>query len=228
MATVTLTTLRSRVRERCDIGSSTFVTDTSTSLDSFINESAQLLHDILAKKLADAYLVSSSSFSTSGSTVALPSDFYHLLGVDLTVGGAVRTLKPFMFRERNAYKNASVFTGPYEVPRYALEGTNVRLYPQPSSGLSGTIWYVPLLQVSPSGNLLVNGTDSINFPNGWEVFVVVDAAIKVLAKEESDTRALEAERQRILNRIEDAATDRDLGSPRQAVDVEADLDLWWP
>lgn len=229
MATVTLATLRSRVRERCDIGTSGFVTDTATSLDALINESAQLLHDILAKKLGDAYLVSSSSFSTSGSTVALPSDFYHLLGVDLTVGGVTRSLKRFMFRERNAFKNASVYTGPLEVPRYALEGTNIRLYPQPSSGLSGTFWYVPLLQVSPSGNLLVNGTDSINFPNGWEVFIVVDAAMKVLAKEESDTSALDRERSRILNRIEEAATDRDLGAPHQAVDVEsADIDLWWP
>jgi hypothetical protein len=55
--------------------------------------------------------------------------------------------------------------------------------------------------------------------SGWLDFVVVDAAIRALEKEESDPSALMAERARIEKRIEAMAENRDAGSPPTVADV---------
>ncbi len=54
--------------------------------------------------------------------------------------------------------------------------------------------------------------------SGWEEYVVVDAAIKAMAKEESDPSVLMAQKQGLLQRIESAAENRDAGSPARVSD----------
>ena len=49
--------------------------------------------------------------------------------------------------------------------------------------------------------------------SGWEEYVIIDAAIKMLVKEESDTSALNAAKQAMLIRIKAAAAGRDAGEP---------------
>jgi len=56
--------------------------------------------------------------------------------------------------------------------------------------------------------------------NGWENYIVVDVARKMLDKEESDSRHLSAEKQEIIGKLEQLARNRDSGEPEQITDVD--------
>lgn len=217
MAAVTLTTLRVRVREIADMGSTTFVTDAATSLDAWINLGVQHLHSLLREVMKDeAHASSTAAISitvAAGTGVqALPADFDDLLGVDLSLGGQQVDARRFTFKERNALRAGGAWL-PQVGPQYRLDGANLRLN-GPDGTYTGSLLYVP----TPA--LLVGGSDAVNYPNGYEEFAVLTAAIRCLLKEESDAsglmQLLGIERARI-----EAAGKRDEGSPPRAVDVEA-------
>jgi cell division protein FtsB len=70
----------------------------------------------------------------------------------------------------------------------------------------------------------------VNYPNGWQRFIVIDAAIQALAKEESDVRTLVAERAAIIKEIEQTKEQRDLATPKRVVDLEVAesfIEDWW-
>lgn len=199
---------------------SSFVADAATGLDAWINEANQKLHGMLVDALGEEYVSSTSSFTTLAATsdYALPTGFYKLFGVDLEYHGIMRSLTRYERPERNAYREIR----PEALPRYSLVGSNLRLYPIPTAGLAGTILY------APEATVLVNAGDSVTYPNGWEKYIVIDAAIQALLKEESDTRALMAERERIEKEIREAKEARDMATPKRVVDVMmTDLDVLW-
>lgn len=201
---------------------SAFVADSATGLDAWINEANQKLHGMLVDALDEEYVSSSSSFTTLAATsdYAVPSGFYKLYGVDLDYHGVMRSLKQYTRAERNVYREVR----PEYLPRYSLVGSSIRLYPIPSPGLSGAILY------APEATALVNGSDTVNYPNGWERFIVIDAAIQALAKEESDVRTLAAERAAIIKEIEQTKEQRDLATPKRVVDLEVAesfIEDWW-
>lgn len=78
---------------------------------------------------------------------------------------------------------------------------------------------------SPSNGHFVVGSASgtkaatVDGVNGWEEYLVVDAAIKALQKEESDVSVLLAQKALLQRRIESAATNRDAAEPARVVDV---------
>lgn len=227
MTAVSLTTLRARVREKADMPVAGFIADSATSLDAFINEGIQVLHDKLVEAYASDYVEKSTSFTYSGGDVSLPTDFYKLLGIDLNLNGAVQTLRPYNRRERNAYANAGYFGIYGAVPAYKLtsvggiSGTGaVRLLPAPSSGATGTIWY------SPQATVLVSGSDTVNFPNGWERYVVFYAAAQCLAKEESDTSFLMGQIAIMDDQLKSLTENRDVGAPTHSVDVD-NINGYW-
>ena len=222
MASVTLTVLRTRVRERADMVGSSFVADTTTELNAWINEANQKLHGMLVDAMGEEYISSSSAFTTLADTsdYAVPSGFYKLYGVDLDYHGVMRSLKQYTRAERNTYRELH----PEYLPRYSLVGTNIRLYPTPTAGLTGAILY------APEATVLVNGGDTVSYPNGWERFIVIDAAIQALAKEESDIRTLAGERAAIIKEIEQTKETRDLATPKRVVDLEVAesfIEDWW-
>lgn len=55
--------------------------------------------------------------------------------------------------------------------------------------------------------------------SGWEELIVLGAAIRMMQKEESDTRPLDARRQVLYKRIEAAAQARDVGNAPTVTDV---------
>lgn len=215
MGTVTLTSLLSRVRERADMVGSSFISD--ARLTDWINEGNQKLHGMLVEALGEDYVSSSQAFTTVANQTDynLPASFYKLQGVDLEQHGVMRALRRYERSERNAFRELHVNT----IPRYAVVGNVLRLYPVPEAGLTGAIIY------APEATLLSTGTDSVSYPNGWEKYVVIDAAIQALMKEESSVTALVAERERIEREIRDAKETRDMATPKRVTDVWiADLD----
>jgi hypothetical protein len=67
---------------------------------------------------------------------------------------------------------------------------------------------------------------SIDGRAGWEEWVVVDAAVKLLTKEESDTSQLEREAARIWSRIMKNMANRDAGQSKRITDVSFNMGAW--
>jgi hypothetical protein len=231
MTAFSLTTLRARVREKADMPSTQFVTDTANSLDAFINEGIQKLHDKLIEAYDSDYVEKSQAFTyVANQDVSLPTDFYKLLGVDLNYGAGVVTLNKYNRRERNSYKNINALGLFGPMPSYkltsvgGLAGTGaLRFLPQPAAGSTGVIWY------SPQATVLVAGGDTVNVPGGWERYIVAYAAMCCLDKEESDSSQqmklladMDQEFKAIIN-------NRDASQPTQSVDVDNVNNpiLWW-
>lgn len=212
MASVTLTTLISRARSRADMPSTSFVTDSEVT--AWLNEGHQALHEKLIEAYGEHYVFSTSALTTIAGTIdySLPSDFFKLYGVDLTYGGRSRSLKPYPFNERNFFKNQN--TTWYNIPRYALLGSNIRFQPDPGN-TSGTLNYAPV------ASTLSSGSDTVNYPNGWEKYIVVYAAIRMLNKEESNSNDLRDELDRFDKELRDIVESRDSGLPKQVTDMEA-------
>lgn len=216
-----LSDLRTEVRRRSDQENSTFVTD--PEVNSYINQSYFELYDLLVQKYGDDYFVASPyTFTTDGTSqfYNLPTDFLKLLGVDVQLGtgsDSFVTIKPFNFSARNrfAVPNFQSFYGVTNL-RYRLKGSQLWLTPIAAAGQTVQIWYVPKLTT------LVNDTDTVDGISGWTEYIIVDAAIKCLEKEESDTSALEARKAALIARIESAAENRDAGSPATVADTQYD------
>ena len=201
---------------------SNFVANTDSSIHAWANEANQKLHGMLVDALGEEYVSSSQAFTTvaNQSDYALPAAFYKLYGVDLDYHGQIRSLRQYNRAERNLYRELH----PEFTPRYSLVGSNLRLYPAPSAGLSGTILY------APEATILNLGADTVAYPNGWERFIVIDTAIQLLLKEESSVTALSAERASIIKEIESTKEARDLATPRQVVDtstLDTNVEEWW-
>lgn len=234
MAAVTLAQLISRSRNRANMERSSFVSD--SELTDYINEAAMRLHELVAAAYGNEYVKSVSSGNTVAGTsdYALPSDFFKLTGVDMTFNGKVRSLKKYMETERNTYKNMAT-TSWLSIPRYKLDNSNIRFLPAPNSALAYSIIYIPLLQVTAAGPTIVNKftytntSDTVNFPNGWEKFITLYAAIECLDKEESETRHLKQKLATWEAELKQIADNRDAGQPMHTTDVECeDVDpRWW-
>lgn len=224
MAT-TLADIRNRARRRADMVNSQFVSD--TELLDFINASYAELYDILVQTYED-YFVQSESFTLSSSdngVRALPSDFYKLKGVDYQLGGDFITLYPYDWNTRNFRQRAvnRLYLGDYDLT-YRVVGSNLRFEPRDNATGTFQHWYIPAYTplVSDSDNI-----DSVITRNNWEEYIVIDAAIKMLAKEESNTNHLIYEKQQIMKRIEAAAGDRDVDQPERVSDVRRTEIDWY-
>lgn len=221
---VTLAQIRADAQSHADMVNSSFVS--TTEWTNFINSAYYALYDLLIQKYGDQYFVNQSTATTSGTTqfITLPVDFYKLIGVDLLISAPDWwvTLKPFEFAERNrfALRNYQSFYGLSNL-RYHLQGGNLMLTPQPSGGQTLRIWYIPRLTA------LVNDSDIVDGVSGWEHYIVLEAAIHALMKEESDTTALEAQKAEIVRRIESVAENRDAGGPATVSDT-ASSNPWTP
>ena len=223
-ATVTATSksllqLRTLARQYADMPTDGFVSD--QEINSYINASIAELYDLLVQKYGDDYYVKDPpyTFITDGvnNMFALPTDMYKLLGVDLQVAGSANgwiTLRPFNRASRNRflYPNVQATYGLMSNMRYRIHGANLWFSPIPAGGQTIRLWYVPRVLT------LVADTNTFDGISGWEEYAVVDVAIKCLRKEESDVSVFMLQKQALTLRIEQAAENRDAGSPATVSD----------
>ncbi|MBV9311553.1 MAG: hypothetical protein JOZ73_12010 [Solirubrobacterales bacterium] len=213
---VTLNDLRTATLVAANMENSTFIATTpvgSSELDRYINQSWFELYELLLGKGQDLFLSSYSLTLVNGQdTYALPADFYKLRGVDITSGGDTRDVTPFSFAARNDFKNARGWTqfGPVQ---YRLYGANIVFIPVPGSSDQAKLWYYP----APTA--FTSGAQSQDFVAGWDEYVIVDAAIKCLRKEESDVSVLLAQKAALKTRIEENIAVRDAGHPSRVTIV---------
>lgn len=187
-----------------------------------INKSYKELYDLLVATFTDEYFVANPyQFTSDGRNPALyplPSDFYKMLGEDLSIGANSTgwlTLKKFSFISRNRYifGNTPVsFLGVLNL-RYRVMGSNIMFIPPPAANQTIQLWYIPKPKV------LLADSDLLDGVSGWEEYVIVDAAIKGMQKEESDVRVLLAQKAALKARIEGMAPSRDAGEAETVSDT---------
>ncbi len=203
MATFTESDLRTRARRRADMENSTFVSD--AEIQDYLNSSISELHDFMVKSYED-YFVSEQTYNAPIATggANLPDDFYKALGVDYNSGGITSTLRAYSFTERNIYNTPYAAIDRLAEPMYKVEGSKIKLIPTNSQSGTITLYYVPLPTQFSS-----TVTEIETIIPGYEEYVVVATAIRMLMKEESDVSALGRERQQLASRIIRAISPRD-------------------
>lgn len=215
---VTLLELKTQSRQRADQENSDFIED--AELTGYINASLAELHDLLIAAYNEDYVMEEYIFTADLSqSYALPSDFYKLRGVDTRRGtnGAWATVKRFNFNRRNEQQNAYAWNMlglPYM--EYRLVGSNIRFNGAPDPGLQFRIFYYP---AAPK---LVNDSDEYDDVNQYGEYVVLDAAIKMMQKEESDVSVLMAQKEAMRQRIMAMAAGRDANEPASVTDIYAE------
>jgi hypothetical protein len=239
---MSLMELRLRCKQRADRVNSNFVSN--TEWDSYINQSQYELYDLLITVYEDYYKAPTAQFTTVGNQYIyplpdgitsftnaagssfVPEAMYKLLGVDLavnTVNNAWVTVHKYNFIDRNKYlyanSNASIYG--YTGLRYRVMGNNIEFVPPPSGGQPIRLQYIPKLR------MLLQDTDITSTSiSGWIEYVIVDAAIKALQKEESDVSTLLAQKMVLKARIEEAASNRDAGLPDTISDTRGTNGGW--
>lgn len=226
--------VRLNAKQRADMVNSGFVTD--TEWNSYIVQSYFELYDLLVAADEQYYVATPAKFNTDGTTflynlpngvlsftdlngnafVAKP--FYKLMGVDLainTANNAYVAINKFQFINRNRFiypNSSSSIYGVFNM-QYRLMGDKIEFIPTPSAGQSIRLWYIPRLE-QPLAD-----TDILNGVSGWLEYVIVDAAIKAMQKEESDVSTLMVQKQALTLRIQGMSVNRDEGQPDRISDI---------
>lgn len=160
-----------------------------------INDALAELHELL---VYEEYFLETSSISLVAGTEEydLPNDFYKTLMVYKITTDRRYPVEKVTLSELSGFRT----TGPLS---------------------SGTVelWYAPQLKKLARETSRV----SVAFPNGWESFAAIHAAIPLLIQEESDTSAMDKERAHILQRIMSNVEPRDHAMPDMMEDV---YDRW--
>jgi hypothetical protein len=186
---VTLASLRQQSQQRADMENSTFLGTSEWNAN--INASAAELYDLLTTVYED-YFQDSITFTTVAGQdkYTLPSTFFKLLALDQQNGASMpTTCKPFEFAERNRFAKYNTVGQTFEV------------------------FFVPACP------LLVLDTDTFDGVNGWDEYIVIDAAIKAKTKEETSIAELSKAKNDMIARIRASAPNRDAGMSGSVVDV---------
>ncbi len=224
--------MRLYAQQRADRVNSNFVTTSEWNL--YLNQSLFELYDILITQYGEEYFAAPvAQFNSTGNTQFYPLPdgitsftgingatfvapaFYKLLGIDLGLNGQTSqpnngwvTLKKFNFIDRNKYfypNTQSTIYGVFNMS-YRLFGNQVEFIPTPSANQPIRLWYIPRM------TMLLQDTDiTTSGVSGWIEYVIVDAAIKALAKEESDITVLAAQKGMLMQRIQSSSMNRDAG-----------------
>lgn len=228
--------LRLRAQQTADRVNSAFVTN--SEWNAFLRLAQYELYDLEITAYEDYGIAPYVYINTNGSVMnyALPDGstnyfggvynntslsqgnpapaYYKLVGVDLgvnTSNNAWVTLNRYDYIDRNAYvypNSTSTIYGVYNM-RYRVMGNNINFIPTPSGNQQLRLTYAPRLK----GLLSDTDLTTIGY-SGWLRYVIVRAAKYALDKEQgSDTSYLSEELLFLKTRIEQSASNRDIGQP---------------
>ncbi len=144
------------------------------------------------------------------------------LATDFAVGATDDDTAANLVTVFNTLVNGASATTLYGMPRdsyVASAEANVVTISLAGSNLCQPVivqWSAPTNISLLPGNTWSNIVDGVN---GWEEYIIVDAAIKVQDKQDLDSAPFVRRKQQILDRIEVAASSRDAGSPKTVVDT---------
>lgn len=179
----TLLEIRDKVRQRADIQKET-ARYPDSELNQYINDSYKKLYGILVRHNLHRDESSQTINADGSATYDLPADHFSTMAIFKEEGDYYRRLRKHGFRDR-PHGGTETITGEavtYRIARVAGTKT-VEMFPRPTDGVY-IHTYVPILAD------LSADTDTLDSILAWDEFVVIDAAIKCLRKENSDTTEL--------------------------------------
>jgi hypothetical protein len=190
---VTAITLWNRALDYADMTGSSFP-DTNRKYD-LINVGLSELYYTLVHSNAEYFVATPSSISVVSGTALynLPADFYKALKLYYVQGDRRYIVRPFS--------------------REQVQG----LLATPSTSATLELHYVPTLTLVTADNDQINAA----FPPGWEDYVALHVAIRLLMREESfeQVGALRTERDRLITTITQMASPRDVHESLPLTDV---------
>ena len=233
---INLAYLRYQSLLKADLLKNPFIT--TDEINFIVNQSMYELYDLLILQYGDDYFFAPPTLYSLNGSISYPLPdgqtsyingntgnsyvapaFYKLNGVDVNISGgssganaAWVPVPRCNWSDRDRYTTfpgqAGALNNVYQMA-YRDMGTNIFIFPQ---NINQTIrlWYVPIM------TQLLLDTDMLPFSlSGWSEYVMVDAAIKMLLKEESFDQAAQMEQrlQVLKDRIDKASSNRDVGQP---------------
>ena len=226
MAT-TLQNLRDRARAAADMTGSSFVSDSEANV--WINQGLFELYDLVVSAYEDYFTSPAPTTLTiaSGNIVSLPADFYKLRKLQYSASGtdgSYQPCKPFNLSDNFANGGADFYTAVWSNRRYRVMGDSLLIEPAASAPGSYLLHYVP----APTA--LVSNSDEI--PSslskfGWDEYIVLYVAERMLNKEESPSSDVRNLRGEIAGRIAQMSGNRQADQAEQVADVGSRLNFWW-
>lgn len=228
MAT-TLLQLRTAARRRADQEGSTFVSD--EELTRYVNESLRALYLHLASFYGDDYVAVDEGITLEAGEYEI---FYLNPGGGNWLTYGLHKLLRLSWRYNDIYYPIRRLNSAEAVLRnsntqvswtsgvdicYRASADRIQLFPTPSALMIVNVRYIPRL-----ADLSADGDNMNATLERWSEYVIVDAAIKLMEKEESDASALMAERERQLGMIKASAPDIDAFSPPCVTDARSNED----
>lgn len=182
-------------------------------LNRMVNAAVRRLYNKLVMARGHYYASAYTIATVNGTELYdLPTDFFQLLSVSAEVdSGYWCDVETFELREEHRLRG--VRHGAPSTTRYTLLAQQLLVLPTPTQVFNLRLRYIP---TAPE---LTSDSSTFDAINGFEDHAVLSVAIRLLAKEESDTRALEGERVEIEQQIAHLAPNRNAGGPAQVVDV---------
>lgn len=220
MATRTVSNLIGSIKVQAGLSGAS--TPVDSEVVDMINSSYNELYGLMVTTYGDQYFLSSSNITTSANvdTYALPDNF-KVVGLDLLDAATSITftkLDRFNFQERDKFSRST--TAPYfnsiyfgnrgKAFEYDIEGENLKLIPTPGNVAYLRLWTVPNLTYF-SGTT----TESANFKNGWDEYIVVDCAMKIKDSYDWDSSVLQGRKMALLQRLRAEIPNRNSGDPMQ-------------
>jgi hypothetical protein len=233
MATPTsLQDMRNRARELANMetnsGASQFVTD--AEVNRHINSGLASLYNLLVGARGEEYYAGSVAIPLVSGTedYALPADFFQLIGAILFDGSNYYQPTTWSWKETAALKQLASSGGAAAANlRYRVIGRSepypaagfldrIRVLPSANTGWTLTIEYLPAAPV------LTLDPETFDGVSGWEEHACLSAAIKMLAKEETDAGPLLQERGILEQQIARLAGQRNADRPARITDTKGD------
>jgi hypothetical protein len=224
--TRTLAELRAEVRQRADMENSELVSD--AEVNRYINQSIARLYGKIASMDEGDFVQTDNVPTTIGQYVyTLNADFFRLASVPPYVvqRPIAKVLKRFSPADKPRLLIETDGHDPWNSDTGSLYyriagGDTIEFLPTPTKVVTIAVSYIP---ASP---VLDDDADTFDGRNGWDEWVVLDSAVKCLTKEESDVRALIAEREALWEEIKPQAQAKDLAEPGRVRDVEGGGGFW--
>lgn len=196
MRSVTVAEIFRRARKKADMTYSGFFSD--QDMFDLLNSSYTELYDLLVQAFQNYYAADPPfvfNLVPGQSKYDLPSDFYKMITCE-EILSPTQSVIIFPFNELE--RNSVVSTDTGNIP-----ATEIR------------IRYIP---APPVFSDLAEEIDGVS---GWDDLIVTDMAIAMLEAEESPTDALQARKNRLIDRIKGISPNRDVTIPGTVTDVTA-------
>jgi len=212
---ITTAELILQVRERLDLKyDADFVTDSEITRYANRSRKRLFLKVILADEDYFVKTVDQSALTITSGVIALPADFYKLIGIGWRNGtGRFRPLIKASFQDLEKWEQSKGQTG--RAVAYVSTSTEITLLPeQPAVFVDELRFrYVNLPAVF---NVQTPDASVTDLLVGEEDWVVADVCVQIGDKEERDVRVLQDERDVYWDIVLESLQPRDVGDPQRA------------